>query len=640
MYNRRYDKKFFMLRQEQMGYSMGQKTPWGSCILEIKNNTGVLTVRVQSLKRLNALSNGKCFYDVYIVANKKDTVFCNEIYIDNNGNGDLIWEFEPDFIKTNLKNTESEKNNKNSNIKNINSIKSKFISIEDVDAILIVHSNDKGDFAPLIAYIDERVNWKKFFVPVEKTDLSCVEEVEENKNENETRDSVEVFEIEDKKIDEVDKSLNTTDYNSYRNIFDENGDIKNISKCSNWKKVCINSDNKDVEKNQNDNENINKNVDEVEAEAEVKKDTIIHVAENAVMEKEKTVADKPKIFNFNFGNSKNKENVSNEDENCHGNFSALMKKFRKELKELSDEGIFTKEDLQKIHNAGENEFHKLSVEYSEEDDDRHQEHYYSEKNDKRFSDDNELEYIVKGYNTEDYYSYKDDEKTVINKGNKRYYNTKKIDLSEEKNNNKMEAQMKKIDLKKEEVEIEKEREKLEEKAIGKEQGKIKEEKEVYDRDYKSFKKRYSNNLSTEKNQGENKEKKDCFDGVNQRMRDLYLGKEIRGKRFSNEPIEYNKVAPFVDKNDEWDCITLDEMVLVPSFPMDWQRKFFFLYPMKQYSHFLHKKADGVDYLAVPSHKKYVEDDREEALELGFMEFLQIENSDFGYWICEKNSCVN
>ena len=47
MYQRRYDKVYLMLRQETAGYGMGSRGPWGSCILEIKNGQGKLTVAVE-----------------------------------------------------------------------------------------------------------------------------------------------------------------------------------------------------------------------------------------------------------------------------------------------------------------------------------------------------------------------------------------------------------------------------------------------------------------------------------------------------------------------------------------------------------------------------------------------------------------
>lgn len=56
MYQRRYDKVYLMLRQETAGYGMGSRGPWGSCILEIKNGQGKLTVAVEGLRPLSMVS--------------------------------------------------------------------------------------------------------------------------------------------------------------------------------------------------------------------------------------------------------------------------------------------------------------------------------------------------------------------------------------------------------------------------------------------------------------------------------------------------------------------------------------------------------------------------------------------------------
>lgn len=103
------------------------------------------------------------------------------------------------------------------------------------------------------------------------------------------------------------------------------------------------------------------------------------------------------------------------------------------------------------------------------------------------------------------------------------------------------------------------------------------------------------------------------------------------KRFTNQ-----EVTPFED-NDYWKSITLDELLIYPMFPLKWQRELFFLYPMKKYNHFLYKEAHGMSYLAVPSHKDDVNDFEEEALEFGFLKFVPMENSNFGYWVCKRKN---
>lgn len=435
MYNRRYDKKFFMLRQEQTGFSGEQKTAWGSSILEIKNSKGCLTTKVQGLK---SLSNTP--YHIYLIGKNEEVIFCDEIQLNKDGQGDLIWEFSPDFMHT------------------TNTHKS--ITIEEIGGILIVVNKNGEYFAPLVAYINETINWKTFFKPISKeflnTNVKHLKEIDVRQSE-----------VKPEIIPETKHKLN------------------------------INSEIKDA-----DGVNLEENAD-------------ICVAENPTVTK-------PKIFNFNFNSSVNEkenkkeliekdtyseerykkiqkyENTENSDntENCHGNFSALIKKFRKELKELTEEGVFTKKDLEKIHNAG-----KI------------------------------------GNDTNDYTDFEPKTETQTK--------TNPIEYIE-----------------------------------------------------KRIQKRYN-----------------------------------RIETFFKDS---KQVAPFADKKDMWHCITLDEMVLIPSFPIEWQKKFFFLYPMKHYNHFLYKEINGTNYIAVPSHKKYIDDDRKEASELGFSDFISIDNSDFGYWICKKD----
>lgn len=455
MYNRRYDKKFFMLRQEQTGYSMGQKTPWGSSILEIKNNMGVLTTRVQGLRPLKNSS-----YDIYVFTKKEDVVFCNSVQVDSSGQGEMVWEFYPDFIYL-------EDN-------------SKSVSIEDVVGILVVVSEKNDNFAPLVAYIDEKINWKKFFVP---------------------------------KKQKIDLRINSTEINEKIESIDV--DVENN----------IEVIEKDIE-SENNTIQFENNIVKNEKQDFAREETVILASENAV-------ADKPKIFNFNFNSSKNSEKYSSgEGENYHGNFAGLIKKFRQELKELADEGVFSKEDLKKIHNAGE-----IGIEKAEEKN--------KEKN-------------------EDFFKYLDDNNDVDEKAE--VYQTPKDILNLDYFNN-VENRLKNISKN----------------FIGK--------SKIYD--------------------------------------------ETKAKRFSSAFMDSKKVAPFGDENDLWSCITLDELILISSFPLEWQKKIFFLYPMKKYNHFLYKEIDGFDCLAVPSHKNYVDDDLEEAKDLGFFSFMPIENSDFGYWVCKK-----
>ena len=96
MYQRRYDKVYLMLRQETAGYGMGSRGPWGSCILEIKNGHGKLTVAVEGLR---PLIHGQ--YQVYGLLAKDGEckgISCGELTVNKQGHGEMAWDFDPDAL--------------------------------------------------------------------------------------------------------------------------------------------------------------------------------------------------------------------------------------------------------------------------------------------------------------------------------------------------------------------------------------------------------------------------------------------------------------------------------------------------------------------------------------------------------------
>ena len=96
MYQRRYDKVYLMLRQETAGYGMGSRGPWGSCILEIKNGQGKLTVAVEGLR---PLIHGQ--YQVYGLLAKDGEcrgISCGELTVNKQGHGEMAWDFDPDAL--------------------------------------------------------------------------------------------------------------------------------------------------------------------------------------------------------------------------------------------------------------------------------------------------------------------------------------------------------------------------------------------------------------------------------------------------------------------------------------------------------------------------------------------------------------
>lgn len=92
MYNRRYEKVFRMLRQETAGYAIGNRPPWGSCVMELKNGAGRLSLTVQGLRPRGG------GYGVYLLAGE-ESIFCGVLSPDSrSGHGTWQWDFAPDAV--------------------------------------------------------------------------------------------------------------------------------------------------------------------------------------------------------------------------------------------------------------------------------------------------------------------------------------------------------------------------------------------------------------------------------------------------------------------------------------------------------------------------------------------------------------
>lgn len=137
MYNRRYDKIYLMLRQETAGYGMQQKTPWGSCVLEIKNGQARLHITAQGLR-----PRSRGWYGVYAVAEKEGeqrTFFGGKLSVSPGGQGEMKWDFPADRLGD--------------------------CQAEDIYAVMVLarEENGKGLSAPLTAYFGEKREWREAF---------------------------------------------------------------------------------------------------------------------------------------------------------------------------------------------------------------------------------------------------------------------------------------------------------------------------------------------------------------------------------------------------------------------------------------------------------------------------------------------
>lgn len=147
MYNRRYDKIYLMLRQETAGYGLQQKTPWGSCVLEIKNGQARLHITAQGLR-----PRSRGWYGVYAVAEKDGeprTFFGGKLPVSPGGQGELKWDFPADQLGD--------------------------CRAEDVYAVVVLarEENGRGLSAPLTAYFGEKREWQQAFYAAD--DLKAAE---------------------------------------------------------------------------------------------------------------------------------------------------------------------------------------------------------------------------------------------------------------------------------------------------------------------------------------------------------------------------------------------------------------------------------------------------------------------------------
>ncbi len=256
MYNRRYDKVFLMLRQETAGYNMGQRAPWGSCIMEIKNGTGRISLTVQGLRPIN---RGR--YAVYAIAGEKEmqnNFFCGVLIPDSAGHGELKWDFNPDYLGD------------------------MEVAAEALHTVAVLAEADGGFSVPLTAYFGSKVDWRTYFKIADKK-----KEVEKPKMKE--------------ALAEIPKTKETQ------------AEIAKIK--------------------------------------EAPKEASLVVAES--MAAAIPSFELPKI---NLKNDAPKSEIAKpkaeRKESYQGSFRGLLEKFRQELEELQDAGVFTEKEMARIERAG------------------------------------------------------------------------------------------------------------------------------------------------------------------------------------------------------------------------------------------------------------------------------------------------
>ncbi|WP_317854073.1 hypothetical protein [Chakrabartyella piscis] len=144
MYNRRYEKIFIMLRQEQAGFGIGHRAPWGSCILELKNGLGYLTIQVQGLQCQEG-------YQVYLLGGlgcKQKDFLCGTLLVEENGRGTLSWTFSPETIEVGG------------------------MVLEDIHTVAILVEQKENILVPMCGYIGDAVQWKQEFLNQRKQPIA------------------------------------------------------------------------------------------------------------------------------------------------------------------------------------------------------------------------------------------------------------------------------------------------------------------------------------------------------------------------------------------------------------------------------------------------------------------------------------
>ena len=558
MYNRRYDKIFLMLRQDAIGYSVGKQMPWGSCVIEIKNGAGKIQITVQGLRPTTYSQ-----YEVYMIGRegqKTRSIFCGEVVPDAKGQGQLKWEFNP------------------------NHIANQDLTVEEVHTIAIIVQKGQEIATPLVAYVEGKKQWKPYFKTIRVDEKTVVEEKNMMAAEACALPKIEMELIFPKKEEVVLKTIESEIVDTQR-IEAEIIELKAVEskriepkaiepkaiepkaielkviepkaiepkaiepKAIEPKVIAPKAiEPKAIEPKAIEPKAIEPKViapkaiepKAIEPKAIEPKAIELKVIEPKVIEPKvielKVTEPKriePQILEVKkIEKQKSKENIKEEtkeeikEENYHGSFRGLLKKFQQELQELNDEGIFNRQDMKKIQDAGELVEQNSGIEVPSIEDQEEIQRHIEEK------------------------------------------------IMEEKV----------IDKKVEEERIV--QEKIVEEVA---EQKIPEEKVIENIDR-------SNSILFEEN-------------IN--------------------------FMPFSQDETLWKCITLDEFVLLEQFPLEWQKRLFFLYPMKKYQHFIYKEKDGIWTIGVPSHVAYDEFEKQEAKDLGFSEFYCMEKAEVGYWIYEK-----
>lgn len=288
MYQRRYDKVYLMLRQEAAGYGLGSRAPWGSCVMELKNGTGRLTMQVQGLRPLPQAQ-----YEGYVLLEnpkgEQTAVYCAALQLDAQGSGKMEWDFSPDHITGGYQ-------------------------AEDLFAALITTTTQGKRIAPLAAYFGARREWRSCFV------------------QNHAAGAAEVTNLEDlEKKDIYAAEALSTATKSTKSLFEETA--KNVISFS--AEAAQQTPYKRKPPVEKDTAEQQAQVSEPQETKE--KTAIQQVQKIQKIEEAQEIHEVHEV-------QKNPKAA----ESYHGNFRGLLQKFRDEMTQLQEMGILSEEESQRI----------------------------------------------------------------------------------------------------------------------------------------------------------------------------------------------------------------------------------------------------------------------------------------------------
>lgn len=213
MYDKKYNRLFFQLNEEEKGFGLNGKKPFGNCILEVRNKKGFATINIQDL-------SSTYDYNIYILFELNENYCAYQLHklnLENNGKCKMNFNFTP------------------TNISNSN------FNFNDILCVLITSNNDEN-LTPLVGYKRGKINWKGncTFKDIQKQ--SNVVDIKSNTNEKKVKEEAEILEIAEEKNIKAEEIINLDfrrkdpiRYNYDKFIFDNDAKLenKNDSKINN-----------------------------------------------------------------------------------------------------------------------------------------------------------------------------------------------------------------------------------------------------------------------------------------------------------------------------------------------------------------------------------------------------------------------